>query len=170
MNTINEYAKLIEDRKIIKQETKISIYVSLAMLCTCIIAGFIAFNLKIKPQLTTLKQELFYGIANLIVILIFILIIAVRRTVYYSPKLIRDDFTLRQVLQQWRKIDISLLALAITIPIIGLVMAFLGFPFDQTSHLFFGPAILTFLLMPLGIKVRSRLSILRDHFPENNNI
>jgi hypothetical protein len=170
MNTINEYVKLIEDRKIIKQETKLSIHISFAMLCTCIIFGLIAYNVKVKPVLTTVKQELFYGIANLIVILLFIIIIAIRRTVYYSPKFIRDDFSLRQILQQWRKIDITLLGIAITIPMMGLVMTFLGFPFDQTSHLFIGPCILMFLLMPLGIKVRSRLSILKDHFPENRNI
>lgn len=170
MNTLNEYAKQIENRKLIKQETKMSIRIALGMLGVCIVCGLVAYFIKAKTILTTSQQESFYGIANLIVILIFILIIAIRRTVYYSPRFIHEDYTLQQVLLQWRKIDIGLMIIAILIPLIGVVMTFLGFPFQQTSHLFIGPGILMFLLMPLGIKVRSRLSILREHFPDNKNI
>jgi hypothetical protein len=167
MSKMTEYEKRLEERRIIKKETKLTIMISVGLLITCIIYGLIAYFIKIKPTMTGAEQDKLYGMINLIIILIFIGIVAARRTLYYSPRIIQEDFNLTQVMKQWRKIDIVLLAIAETIPICGLVLAFLGMPFDKTFHFFLGSALLMVILMPVGIKVRSKLSILKEHFPEN---
>jgi hypothetical protein len=167
---MTEYEKRSEERRIIKKETKNTTIISIALLISCIVYGLVAYILKVKPTMTVNDQDKLYGMINLVIILIFIGIVAARRTLYYSPKIIREDFNLTQVMQQWRKIDISLLAIAETIPICGLVLSFLGMPFDKTFHFFLGSALLMVILMPVGIKVRSKLSILKEHFPENKFI
>lgn len=161
-----EYEKRIEEGKIIKKEIKSTIILSLALLCSTIIFGLAAYFIKMKPIMTEKAQDTVYGIVNLVVIMLFIIIMAVKRTIYYSPRFIKESFTLTQVLQKWRTIDIVLLAIAESIPIFGLVLALLGMPFDKTFHFFLGSALLMIILMPVGIKVRSKLGILRKHFPD----
>lgn len=165
-NTITEYEKRIEERKIVKKETVTTIRVSLLLLFSTVLCGLAAYYLKAKPVMTIESQERLYGIVSLVVIILLIVILAMKRTIYYSPRFIKENFTLTQVLQKWRTIDMALLAAAESIPLCGLVMAFLGMPFEKTFHLFVGPAILMILLMPLDIKIRSKLSILRNHFPD----
>jgi hypothetical protein len=170
MTTITEYEQRIKERKIVKQETKATFMFSLVLIFSCIVYGLAAYLINVKPTMSPSQEDTIYGIVNLIVILIFISILAVRRTVYYSPRFIREDFTLSQVLQQWRKIDFVLMAIAETIPICGLVLTLLGMPFDKTFHFFVGSGLLMIILMPVGIKIRSKLSILKEHFPENSFI
>lgn len=165
---MTEYERRLEERKIIKKETKTTIIVSLCLMICCGILAFAAHLLQTKPTLTADRQDTIYGIVNLLVVLFFIGILAVRRSVYYSPRLIREDFNLTQVMQKWRKVDFILLTVAQAIPVCGLVLTFLGFPFDKTFHLFLGAGLLLIILMPVGIKVRSKLSILKEHFPDNN--
>ena len=98
--------------------------------------------------------------------MLLIVLLGVRKSIYYSPKIIREDFTLTQVLQKWRTIDLIMLGTAEILPILGLIMTFLGMPFDWTFHFFVASALLMVILMPMGIKVRSKLSILRRHFPD----
>jgi hypothetical protein len=98
---------------------------------------------------------------NLIVIVLMIMILGIRRTIYYSSRFIKEDFTLTDVLRKWRTIDIMLLATAEIIPLCGLVLTWLGMPFNRTFHFFVAGAALVIILMPVPIKVRSKLGILR---------
>ena len=159
---VTEIEKRFEERKLIKQETRTTIIISLAMLASVGIYTLLAFFIKIKPPI--LDNELLekiYGIVNLIVIMMMVVILGIRRSIYYSPRFIKEDFTLTQVLQRWRIIDIILLAAAETIPICGLVISFLGMPFNRIFHFFLASALLMVILMPVGLKVRSKLSILK---------
>jgi F0F1-type ATP synthase membrane subunit c/vacuolar-type H+-ATPase subunit K len=166
MNTITEYQQRIEEQKIIKEETGTTMIIGLALLASTIIFGLASYLIKLKPVMGTQALDNLRGALSLIVVLLMIGILAIRRSIYYSPRFIEEDFTLRQVLQKWRTIDIVLLALAETIPICGLVLALLGLPFDKNFHFFVGAGVLIIILMPMGIKVRSKLSILRQHFPD----
>src|SRR4030042_808693 len=64
---------------------------------------------------------------------------------------------------KWRRIDIFLLAIGETIPILGLCATWLGMPFERTGYIFLVSIILMFILMPVGIKIRGKLEILRRH-------
>ena len=134
------------------------------------VLGAVAYVSKdwfnIKSVLTSDAQDTLYGVVNVFVVLIFIIILALRRSIYYSPKLIKENFDLTLALRTWRKIDVILLAVAESIPVTGLVLTLLGLPFDKTGHFFYGTIILLFLLAPMEIKVKSKVAILRQHFPE----
>jgi len=166
MSTIDDYKQRIEERKIIKQETKTTIIIGLGLLFLNVIYGVAAFLIKITPAMRSEELEKIYGIVNLVIIMLLIAILAIRKTIYYSPKLIRHDFSIQQVLKAWKRIDLWLLIISEIIPICGLGMTFLGMPFDRNFHFFVASGILIILLTPFGIKVRSRLSILRKHFPD----
>lgn len=161
-----EYEKRIEERRIIKEETRSTIIIGLCLIGLNIILGVAASLITLAPLLTEATLDKLYGIVNLAVIMLMIAILAVRKTIYYSPKFIREDFTLPQVLQKWKHIDLTLLLISQVIPICGLTVTFLGMPFDQSFHFFVASGLLIILLMPMSIKVRSKLSILKTHFPE----
>jgi len=157
-----EIEKRYEENKLIKQETRITVLISLAILVSVGIYTALAYFVKIGPLLNdqeSLKKA--YDMINLVVIMLMIVILAVRRSIYYSPWFIKEDFTLPQVLAKWRIIDIMLLAIAETIPICGMVITWLGIPFNRTFHFFVAGALLVIILMPVPIKVRSKLGILR---------
>jgi hypothetical protein len=79
--------------------------------------------------------------------------------------MIKEGDTLTQILRKWRQIDIILMAVGETIPILGLIITWLGMPFARTGFIFLVSAILMIILMPVGIKIRSKLDILRRHIP-----
>lgn len=162
-----EIEKRYEENKLIKQETRTTVLISLAILVSVGIYTALAYFVKIGPLLNdqdALKKA--YDIINLVVIMLMIVILGVRRSVYYSPRFIKEDFTLPQVLAMWRAIDFILLAIAETIPICGMVITWMGMPFNRTFHFFIAGALLIIILMPVPIKVRSKLSILRQTHPD----
>lgn len=161
-----EIEKRYEERKLIKKETQVTIMIGLSMLGTVFIYGLMAYFIKVEPMLDKEPLKNLYDMMNLIVIVLLVVILGVRRSIYYSPRFIREDFTLTQVLQKWRAIDIMLMAVAETIPLCGLVITFLGMPFDKTFHFFLGGALLMVILIPVGIKVRSKISILKKTHPD----
>jgi membrane-associated HD superfamily phosphohydrolase len=164
---VTETEKRFEERKLIKQETRTTIIISVALLISVGIYTLLAYFIKIEPPFLDKEPlEKIYGIINLIVIMIMVIILGVRRSIYYSPRFIKEDFTLTQVLQKWRIIDIILLAVTETIPLCGLVITFLGMPFNRTFHFFLASALLMLILMPVGLKIRGKLSILRKTHPE----
>lgn len=159
---VTEIEKRYEEQKLIKQETRITLFISIALLVTVGIYTALAYFIKMSPILNdTESLKKVYDMINLIVIVLMIIILAIRRSIYYSPRFIKEDFTLTQVLQKWRKIDIMLLAIAESIPICGLVITWLGMPFNRTFHFFVAGFILVIILMPVPIKIRSKLAILR---------
>ncbi|MCI0470950.1 MAG: hypothetical protein L0Y73_04770 [Candidatus Aminicenantes bacterium] len=161
MNT--QYESRLDERRIIKNETKNTIKISLAILISIICMGLVASFMKAKATLPRKTLENTWMIFNITIVILTILILAVRKTIYYSPKLIKEDFTLTQILQKWRTIDLILLAAAEIIPVLGLIVSSLGLPFSWTYHYFVASGLLVIILMPLGLKVRSKLTELRKH-------
>lgn len=161
-----EIEKRYEERKVIKKETRVTIIIGLALLGTVFIYGLLAYFIKVKPMMDKQPLQNAYDMMNLIVIVLMVVILGVRRSIYYSPRFIKDDFTLTQVLRKWRAIDILLMSVAETIPICGLVVSLMGMPFDKTFHFFLGGALLMVILIPVGIKVRSKISILKKTHPD----
>ena len=166
MDAMTEYAKRSEERKLIKRETRTTLVIGLGLLLSSVIYGVAAYLIRVEPAMTTEPLEKIYGVVNLAVVMLLIVILALRKTIYYSPRFIRADFTLTQVLVRWRRIDILLLAISEVIPLCGLVLTLLGIPFDRNFHFFLVSGLLIIILMPMDIKVKSKLSILRKHFPD----
>lgn len=156
-----EIEKRYEERKQIKKETKITILIGLAMMSSMAAFALAAYFIKTKPAMENDALRNSYDMLNLIVIVLMVVILGIRRSIYYSPRFVKEEFNLTQVLQKWRAIDILLMAVAEIIPICGLVITLMGMPFERTFHFFLGGAILMVILIPFGIKVRSKLSILR---------
>lgn len=110
------------------------------------------------------KIEKIFSFFNIFIILLLIAILAVKKTAYYSSKFIKENDSLEQVLIQWRKIDISLICIAQVIPILGIIITIIGIEFRRTTHFFIAAILLIFMLMPMSIKIRSRLNILKKYF------
>jgi len=163
---VTEIEKRHQERKIIKKETRSTIFISMALIFLTGVYAFIGSIIKTDPAFERELLEKIFNIVNLFVIILLIVILAIRKTVYYSPRFIKEDFTLIQVLQKWRSMDIILLAAAEIIPIIGLVMRIMGMPMERSWHFFVAGGILMILIMPVGIKVRSKLGILRKTHPD----
>jgi len=108
--------------------------------------------------------ENIFIVLNIIVIILLIIILAVRKTIYYSPRMIKDYENLESVLIKWQKIDIFLIITAFILPISGFVANIIGMEFNRTIHFFIASALLIIMLMPMGIKVRSKLKLLKEHF------
>ncbi|MCP5103211.1 MAG: hypothetical protein GY950_07530 [bacterium] len=161
-----EIEKRYKERQVIKKETRTTKIISLALLASVGIYTLLAYFVKMKPMLDKEPLKNAYDMINLIVIVMMVVILGIRRSIYYSPRFVQDGATLEQVLKKWRGIDIVLLAVAETIPICGLVVTWLGMPFDKTFHFFVAGALLMIILMPVGIKMRSKLSILRKTHPD----
>lgn len=128
-------------------------------------------NIQNKENIPNLKNndnnkdiEDIFLILNIFVIILLLGILTVKRTIYYSPKLIKEGDNLEQVLKQWRKIDTALIGITQLIPIIGLVITTIGMEFRRTNHFFIASILLIIMLMPMGIKVRSRLKVLKKYF------
>ena len=163
-----EFERDREERRAIKKETKPALRLGLiallaVALCTAL-ARFITIGVMIPPK----TRETLFGIFILAIIMIMVAILAARKTIYYSSRLIRDDFTLTQVLRKWKTIDRTLISITGVIPVMGLILTWLGLPFSRTWFIFLVSALLLIILMPMDIKVRGKLMILRDQNPNLN--
>jgi hypothetical protein len=163
LDMITQYERSLEERKIIKAETKNTIKISVAMMFSVLCMALVAYFVKTKPILSRNALEGLWNIFNIVIVMLTVIILAVRKTIYYSPKIIKEDFTLTQILRKWRTLDLILIAVAEIIPIMGLVISFLGMSFSYTYHYFVASGLLMVILMPIGLKVRSKLTELKKH-------
>ncbi|MCK4835344.1 MAG: hypothetical protein KAT17_01835 [Candidatus Aminicenantes bacterium] len=161
MNT--DYKREIQERELIKQVTKTPRFVAGMMLISIAVLALLAYTVKIQSNIQKTMRENIYWILIFIIILILIAILSIRKTIYYSTRFIKENDTLDQILHKWTKIDIILLASGEIIPVLGLIITWLGIPFERTGFIFLVSAILMIILMPVGIKTRGKLEILRKH-------
>ena len=157
-----DYKKEIEEREIIKRETRPTIFIAIALMVSTMIYGALAYFVKIDLGIPKEARETIYWILIFIIILILIAILSVRKTIYFSPRHIREDFTLKQGLEKWRTFDIILLALAESIPILGLLLTWMGIEWNRTWFIFLVSILLMIILTPMPIKVRSKLTYVRQ--------
>ncbi len=167
---IEAYAQEIQERKIIAERTwpskKRALYMQGINAGMALVAYTVKLNLGIDERFVYSEESLINlnGLLILVIVLTMIAILTARKTLYYSPKRISDDDTLTTVLEKWNRIDTLLMKSALIIPFLSMVVTLLGFPFERTIFIFIGSAILYVLLMPVGIKTRSKLQILRRYY------
>jgi len=164
-----QFQKDLEQRKLIRENTRISITVGLAAIISVVIYSALAFFFTFAPSGVVKDPKTLdniWMIVNIVVVLILVAILALRKTLYYSNRVIDPQDTLKEILVKWQKLDLILIASAEVIPLAGLVLRVMGLPFDQVYHFFAGAIILFLLLMPFGIKVRSKLQVLKTSHPE----
>ncbi len=163
---VTEIEKRFAERQVIKKETRVPILIALALLASTVVYALISHYVKLDVEISKKSLEETTDAINLVVIVLVVLIMGVRRSIYFSPRYIDEDFNLEQVLKKWRSIDIFLMALAELIPLAGLALSLLGMGIDRTFHFFVAGGVLMLILMPLPLKVRGKISILRKSFPD----
>jgi mannose/fructose/N-acetylgalactosamine-specific phosphotransferase system component IIC len=145
------------------KQTKLVAFSSLLFTIVMAILSFVIYKNKASSMNNTNIENIFI-ILNIFVILLLIAILSIKKTIYYSKRLIKEGSNLEQVLQQWRKVDIILILTVQIIPVIGLSINIFGMEFRRTTHFFIASFLLVVMLMPMGIKVRSKLRLLKDSF------
>ncbi|MBN1196350.1 MAG: hypothetical protein JXA62_03000, partial [Candidatus Aminicenantes bacterium] len=158
-----EFERDRQERQAIRRYTRPALIVGISALITVAVCALLARFITPGPFLSPRNLENFFGIAVLVITLIMIIILAVRKTVYYSSRLIRENMTIEDVLRKWNSVDIVLIGITETIPLLGVALTWLGIPFARTWFIFLVSALLLVILMPMGIKVRGKLMILREH-------
>ncbi len=134
----------------------LTMIISLSLLASIAVYTLIAY-LHRGSFLASRRVRDAWSVLNIVAIVLIIVVLAVRKTIYFSPRLVREDFTLTALLQRWRTIDIVLLSFAELIAIFGLVITLLGMPFARTFHFFVGGFLLTMILMPIPWKVKDKI-------------
>lgn len=153
---IAEFEKQKQERALIRQESRITMIVSLSLLVSIVVYALVAYLHKGSFRFSKGVYDA-YGILNIIAIVLVIVVLAVRKTIYFSPRLVRDDFTLTVLLRRWRTIDIIMLSFGELLALFGLVITLLGMPFVRTFHFFVAAFLLTMILMPIPWKVRDKI-------------
>ncbi|MCU0276015.1 MAG: hypothetical protein MUF02_04030 [Acidobacteria bacterium] len=151
-----EFEKQKIERELIRKESRLTMIVSLALLASIAAYALIAYLVGGGWQTPKVVRD-GWGVLNIVAIMLIIAVLAVRKTIYFSPRLVRDDFTLTALLKRWQTIDIVLLAIAELIGIFGLVITLLGMPFARTFHFFVAAFLLTMINMPISFKVRDKV-------------
>jgi F0F1-type ATP synthase membrane subunit c/vacuolar-type H+-ATPase subunit K len=151
-----EFEKQKIERELIRKESRLTMVISLSLLASIAVYALVAYLIPHGWQTPRLVRDA-WSILNIVAIMLIIGVLAVRKTIYFSPRLVRDDFTLGALLQRWRTIDIILLAIAELIGIFGLVVTLLGMPFARTFHFFVAAFLLTMINMPIAFKVRDKI-------------
>jgi len=142
----------------VKRETRVTFLLSLTFLASIAMYAAVAYFIRVRVVPGSFKTlQTIWEVFSFITVGLVIVVLAVRKTIYFSPRLIRDDFTLVALLQRWRVIDIILLTLAEAIAILGLILALLGLPFSRTYFFFVSAFLVTMILMPIPWKVRDKL-------------
>ena len=160
-----QYDKFSENNEIIKKETRTTVLICLSLVVSVIVYALISYYLTEvkKTSFVTIAPDNLnniFNIMNLVAIFMVVAVLAVRKTIYYSERTIKEDFTLTQIVQKWRSIDIILVAIAESISILGLVISLLGVPFGRTFHFFITSILVILIIMPINWKIRDKLRIL----------
>lgn len=160
-----DYDNFTENNAIIKRETRTTVLISLSMVASIIIYALISyyFTETIKTPIIEISPTLLntiFNVLNIVAIFMVVIVLAVRKTIYYSQRIIKEDFTLIQILLKWKKVDIVLIAVAESISVMGLIISFLGMPIGRTFHFFVTSILVILVIMPINWKIRDKLRIL----------
>jgi uncharacterized membrane protein len=151
-----EFEKQKQERALIRQESRITMIISLSLLASIVVYALVAYLFgSNRPPVKAVNDV--WNVFSIVSVVLIIIVLAVRKTIYFSPRLVKEDFTLTALLRRWRAIDIVLLAFAEAIAIMGLVISLMGMPFARTFHFFVGGFLLAMINMPIGFKVRDKI-------------
>jgi len=151
-----EFEKQKVERETIRRESRLTMIVSLSLLASIFAYTLIAYLQRGGWQTSRGVRDA-WNVLNIVSIVLIIMVLAVRKTIYFSPRLVREDFSLSALLQRWRVIDIILLSFAEAIALFGLVITLLGMPFARTFHFFVSGFLLAMILMPIPWKVKDKI-------------
>lgn len=156
---------LSKNNTIIKRETKTTVLICLAMVASIILYALISYYFSTIKKISFMeispdKLNTIFNVLNIVAIFMVVVVLAIRKTIYYSGRIIKDDFTLIQILQKWKVIDIILTAVGESISVMGLLITMLGMPIGRTFHFFITSALVILIIMPINWKVRDKLRIL----------
>jgi hypothetical protein len=157
-----EFEKQNIERGHIRRESRLTMIICQAMLASIAICTALAYFFSVRGTAPQRVRDA-WSVLNIIAIMLIIAVLAVRKTIYFSPRLVRDDFTLAALLRRWRTIDIILLSFAELIAIFGLVITLMGMPFKQTFHFFVGGFLLAMINMPVTFKVRDKIRMFEKY-------
>jgi hypothetical protein len=151
-----EFEKQKQERALIHQESRVTMIVSLSLLASIAAYTLIAYLFgSNRPPVKAVNDV--WNIFSIVSVMLIIIVLAVRKTIYFSPRLVKEDFNLTALLRRWRTIDFVLLAFAEVIAIMGLVISLMGMPFARTFHFFVGGFLLTMINMPISFKVKDKI-------------
>ena len=157
-----EFEKQKIEREHIRRESRLTMIISISLLVSIVAYALVAYLAAgNRPPDRGVRDA--WSILNIVSIMLIIAVLAVRKTIYFSPRLVREDFTLVALLQRWRLIDIVLLSFAEVIAIFGLVITLLGMPFARTFHFFISGFLLTMINMPITFKVRDKIRMFEKY-------
>jgi len=162
-----EYDNFSKNNAIIKDEIRKTVVICLMMVASVIgyfiISYFFSKGNGLKfSSIDRNSLETIFNISNIAAIFMVVIVLAIRKTIYYSEKMIKEDFTLTQIMRKWRVIDIILVAVGETISVIGLLISLLGMPIGRTFHFFITSILVILIIMPFNWKVRDKLRILNS--------
>ena len=154
-----------KNNTIIKRETKTTVLICLSMVASIIFYALISYYFSAIKKISFMeispdKLNSIFNVLNIIAIFMVVVVLAIRKTIYYSGRIIKDDFTLIQILQKWKVIDIILTAVGESISVMGLLITMLGMPIGRTFHFFITSTLVILIIMPINWKVRDKLRIL----------
>jgi len=157
-----EFEKQKIEQEHIRRESRLTMIISVSLLVSIVAYALVAFLAAgNNPPDRGVRDA--WSILNIVSIMLIIVVLAVRKTIYFSPRLVREDFTLGALLQRWRLIDIVLLSFAEVIAVFGLVITLLGMPFARTFHFFISGFLLTMINMPITFKVRDKIRMFEKY-------
>lgn len=157
-----------ENNRMIKDETKKTIIISLMLVFSVLIYAMISIFLSNSKNFRLLnlnKEELknIFNILNIAAILMVIIILTIRKTIFYSNRFIKDGMSLKEILMVWRSLDLLLLVFGESIALLGLVITLMGVPFGRSFHFFVTSILVILIIMPVNWKIRDKLKILEQH-------
>ena len=152
-----------KEKKIIKVETKKSLIIAYCLMISVFIHLLLAYFLTINMSMNKTSLNLLFNIFNIMAIFIIILVLGLKKSLYFSPRIIKEDFDLAQILQKWQSLDIVFLSLGSSISVTGLVVTFLGMPFNRTFHFFIVSGLVILMVMPMSWSVEGKLRALKNN-------
>jgi hypothetical protein len=158
-----EFERKMRERNVIVRESKSGMVIALSLLASVAVYTAIARLIHFGMRLSMHQLQDLWQVFNIIALAVVVLVLAIRRTIYFSPRLANEHSTLQDLLRRWRQIDIALMALAEGVALLGLAITALGMPFRQTFHFFVAAFILIMVLMPIAWKVRDKLNNFENH-------
>ena len=139
--------------------------ISIAMLMSVAIMGIISYLSLFSLEIQSILVKKIYSIFNILAVCHILLILILRKKVYFSKRLTQGNLDTRQILKKWMVIDIILMALSEQIAIYGLILSLFGMPFDRLFHFFVTSALLILILMPNQTRTELRLQALKEDSP-----
>ncbi len=162
---IGNYRETSEDLTIIAA-TKKPLKTGAVLIGLTLLLALFSWLTEFKSTFTLQTQSDIFAGLNFMVILLLIVISTIKKKIYFSIRVVNEKDTLESVLSKWSAIDNRLLYVSTLIPVATTVAHILGTDFSQIWYIYAGGIALIFILMPMGIKVRSKLRVLRSYYPD----